>query len=292
LRFEQFDIIVTVIIMAKLTDLPAEIIVQIMCEYRYIRHVLRLSSACSLTQQVWRDHAAVIAGTVLSFPRSELLEGLQLARLEAWTPGESLPELLDEDLNTAIRQHIQSFARNHYGARSLVKLANWRPIHWHVKWGQPQLRYCIQMFLLLRRFIVGYSHPPTLPAAYATLHSLSGTDAMFYSHITGLFEEKWEWHALGLGIELPTRDVQGCDPKWSNRPMAPLPVPWAFACRVFNFEDRCRPLSWRAPSEERYIVQNWQKLCERFGSERVKTVFGGDEIPWTEERAQARLRHN
>jgi hypothetical protein len=98
--------------MAKFTDLPPEVILQIMCESWYIRHVLRLSATCSLTQHIWRDHAPVITCAVFSFSRADFLELLQCARLEASSSSDQAlhKEVLEKDLNAAVRQHLRFLA--------------------------------------------------------------------------------------------------------------------------------------------------------------------------------------
>jgi hypothetical protein len=102
-------------------DLPAEILLQILCQSYYIRRVLQLSSTCTLIRQLWLDNTAVIARAVFELSRAELLEILQIVRLEApSTPDQELQrEVLhkgqdqgvsEQALNAAVRQHIQFLA--------------------------------------------------------------------------------------------------------------------------------------------------------------------------------------
>jgi hypothetical protein len=276
--------------MAILTDLPAEIIVQIMCEYRYIRHVLRLSSACTRTRQVWHDNAAVIASKVFSFPRDELIEIVNLARLEASTPEQALPDLLLElSLNEAVHTHTRFLAKLYYGARALVLIANFRSTKLARTIGRDpahQLRYCTRHFHLLLRFVIGYTHPSSLSATYAILHNLSKTDAIFYASLTQKFEGKWPLYAKGLGIVNPPRE-EGCKVV-VFRSEEPLPRAWAFGVQMGLCEYNWRPEGWGRPNGEKSMVTLWRKLGEVYGVERVRVMFGGDQIPWTEERARAR----
>jgi hypothetical protein len=276
--------------MAILTDLPAEILVQIMCEFNYVRHVLRLSSACTRTRQVWCDNAAVIASEIFSFPRDELIEIVNLARLEATPPGEALPDILPEtSLNEAVHTHTRFLAKLYYGARALVLIANFRSTELYrtiSRDPEQQLRYCTRLFYLLLRFVVGYTHPSSLPATYAVLHNLSSTDATFYASLTQKFEMKWPQYGKGLGIENPARE-EGCKTvTWLSK--APMPRAWAFGVQMGLCEGYWRPEGWPKPEEERLVEKVWRELGEVYGEERVRIMFGGDAIPWAEERARAR----
>lgn len=69
--------------MARLEDLPVELLVQIMCHCDNIKSVLRLSPTCKLAHQLWLDNAFQITGVVFMFERSELMDILALFKLEA-----------------------------------------------------------------------------------------------------------------------------------------------------------------------------------------------------------------
>jgi hypothetical protein len=263
-----------------------------MCQYKYIRHVFRLSAACSFTQQVWRDNASTIVCTVFRFLRSELFQAIQLAQLKTSALGEAVsPDLIiPQDLNSAVCLHIQSLARIYYGARAFLLVANFRSekLNHYVGYGDLlHLRYCTKMFLLFYRFVVGYEHPSILPAAYMTLHSLSTTDISLHTRFAQKFEGKWLLYGEGLGIERP-REEEGLQPvSWMSQD--PMPRAWSFAIEAFSCESRWRPENYPGPQKEHSVRRDYHRLCERYGTERVKMMFGGDGPPWAEERAKARL---
>jgi hypothetical protein len=276
----------------NLTDLPSEILVQIMSSYQYIRHVLHFSAACRLTQQIWRKNAATIACHVFSFLPSELLEILYLARLETLMHGEILPDL---DLNAAVCKHIRSLARIYSGANALVWIGNEESLNWPIPPGPAQLRYCIPMMILLFRFAVGFDHTILLPGAYKTLHSNSDKDAYFYRSIISRFAQKrHRWREI-----VPLTAQSNAAHLAHHTPLIHdhSPLPWRFAVQVFFYDCYGRsPSSWLVSAEgegeiadtttlagNRKRRAGWEYLETRFGRERVRRMFGVEEGPGREE---------
>jgi hypothetical protein len=80
----------------SLTNLPAELLAQIMCECAPdIKTVLRLSSMNRWARQVWNDNTVIVACAVFSFTRVELIAFMGLAKIE-----ESPPEVMGENSTT------------------------------------------------------------------------------------------------------------------------------------------------------------------------------------------------
>jgi hypothetical protein len=323
--------------MANITDLPPEVIVQIMREYRYARHILRLTATCKRIQQVWRDNASTIASTVFSFPRSELFEIVALAHLEASPPNSQLQAIPEQDLNTYVSKHIRFLGEIYYGARVLVRIANGLGLDfpicttiWRSRDPEPlKLRYCTRLFLLLRRFAIGYNHPASLPVAYAQLQAVNTSEMNFHRTVTRKFEGRWTFYGKDVGVVVVEKPIITAENHGSGssdlqqsagdeqmqmqmqiaaqrsrarlpprKIIPPLPLPWAFAVQIFKYDHR-----WRPPRDMGYgdgekklwdedvVRSDWEGLCERFGWERIEGVFGdGEELPWAEERVGRKRR--
>jgi hypothetical protein len=70
-------------IMARLTDLPVELLAQVMCDCDNIKSVVQLSSTFKSVRQVWHDNTLKITLAVMSFTKSELIDFLALSKIEA-----------------------------------------------------------------------------------------------------------------------------------------------------------------------------------------------------------------
>jgi hypothetical protein len=187
--------------MARLTDLPTELLVHIMRECDNIRSVLKLSSTCQLAHQVWCSNTREIAYAVFIFTRSELEDFLALFKLEASAQQEQVPhESLREttNLNCDIRQYLRSIESCAVAVQIIRedmkeseitasvysgKISRFSLLHAIAIRLNPSLlerprclcgmSFLVRAYLLIRRLTFGFHHPSTLADAYATLHSLS-----------------------------------------------------------------------------------------------------------------------
>jgi hypothetical protein len=90
-----------------------------------------------------------------------------------------------------------------------------------------------------------------------------------------------------LGIERP-REEEGLQPvSWMSQD--PMPRAWSFAIEVLTCESNWRPENYPSPMRETSVRADYYELCERYGQQRVRIMFGDDGLPWAEERAKVRL---
>jgi hypothetical protein len=151
----------------------------------------------------------------------------------------------------------------------------------------------VQAFLMIRKFVVGFHHTSILPVTYAALHDLSTADLLRYGDVGKILTENCLDHWAHIGIERRTHEDRWWREDTETR-RGLLKEPWAFAVNVIEYERSWRP-NW-SPGGIRNVETNlaenlvrieYSRACERFG-ERVKLMYGGDEIPWTQERVRQR----
>jgi hypothetical protein len=200
--------------MARLVDLPVELLTQIMCECDDIKSVLKLSATCQQAQQVWYGNTLRITCTIFQFTISELVEFLALSKIEASTPPEEQVLLqtpleqsvhLDHDIRrylpwlervaSALQVICLGYIRDLFAyvshSRNNIQDHRWRHMHvadylsealaFTVGW-----RDLVQRWLLLRRFAIGYHHPSMLADAYATLRRLTDQELNRLFRIAGV----------------------------------------------------------------------------------------------------------
>jgi hypothetical protein len=306
------------IAMTRLTDLPAEILVQILCNCQSIRRTLRLSSACRRTQQIWRENTAVIVCALFSFSRTELIEFLDSIHLEEPSPDAltppSLPPSAPTTLNITIQYYLAALKNCHARIDVLAHLAKPQktsPQYHALRTRSARYIFCIPLYLLLRRLIAGFEDASLLPAAYAALHALSLAQLEVIYTATRRFRREWLRHATRMGLEHVYIFDEGCDPL-TTEPSSPLHAPWRFAVHVVACEYYFRPGTRldtdadpdadvigeeiggsdekpRPMKTEGEVVKMYRDLCTRWGDERCTGMFGGFDIPWSTERWRARM---
>jgi hypothetical protein len=146
---------------------------------------------------------------------------------------------------------------------------------------------------MIRSFAVGFHHTSILPIAYATLHDLSTADVIRYGDVSSVLAENCLEHWAHIGIDQRTSEA----PLWMEHPESCrglLQLPWAFAVHVIGYERTWRP-NWspggienvESNLAEDLVKLEYSSACGRFG-EKLKLMYGGDKIPWTQERVRQR----
>jgi hypothetical protein len=231
-------------------------------------------------------------------------EALQALKLDE----ASQDSTVHADLNATIRHHLSWLERAAFGVRvsqkmfeedraesieAIKKDRSWdetdpkRFERWSCFREPPNY---VQLFLMLRRFVVGYHHPSILTATYAALHDLSEADTDDFGSVANLLDYACDEHWDHMGIERQ----EGEDTWWSltgDNQTTYLPRHWSFAVHMVWSESFWRPelpMDVHRPMPEDEIVARHSALCEAFGKDRVRLMFGGnDTIPWTKERREA-----
>ncbi|KAF1818439.1 uncharacterized protein K489DRAFT_384863 [Dissoconium aciculare CBS 342.82] len=281
--------------MSHLLSLPAELIVQIMCECPDIRSLLHVASTCRSMQQVWLDNTAIIACSVLSFTMSELLEYVEIFGLQTDAMPQQSCQIQSRDLNPEIRTHLSFIERSAYAVTAIresrmtkvgeVSLNSSETSFLAPNNGPPDAR---QGFLIIRRLVTGYDHMSLLSKAYAFLHGIPVDHIHGLLDVASALEEHCESHWTRMGIE---RQEPG--PAYWQDKLFPknnfLPLSWAFAVHVVEMECSWRGVNREFPVEEG-IQREYQFMRDAFGRERMLAMFGEDKPPWTERRCTIRKK--
>jgi hypothetical protein len=139
---------------------------------------------------------------------------------------------------------------------------------------------------MIRRFAVGYNHQSTLPAVYATLQNLSYADLMRFYGVARILETHCEdcWEHIGIKKGAATEAYWALDSDGGF--MSYVQDAWAFAVHIIEAEIWWRPTPWPVDVKVTEEEAHYQcaNTCRAFGAERMQLMYGGREIPWTEER--------
>lgn len=269
--------------MPSLPDLPAELMVQIMCQCPDIKTILRLSATCRQAQQTWRDNVAYIVSAIFSFTSEDLDEVLDLAKLEASVSAQPFLETKeDADLNDRVRCNLPSIERtgccvtilrDQYAVEQAKQ--NHPTFHSVNCYIDVEPDVC-KAYATIRRFAIGYDHQQVLPATYANMHESSDgeLDSLWtvVFHLRNRCMDRWEQ----MGIQKHA----GEGGNWLvdvEEDFYYLPLPWEFAHRTIDVESDFR----FSGDELRNKETVYHRHHEHFGHARVERMYGAYKIPWT-----------
>jgi hypothetical protein len=301
--------------MAQLTNLPAETLTRIMQECPDIESVLRLASINRLLRKIWHLNTIAVTCAVLEFTQSELLAALELSKIEASTPEQGDQSAAQEiNLNHAVRQYLfwiariasatQAVYQHHLRDKFLRSFGfmedqegGLRPGHLPLQEPTWSFSEVIEAIIMLRRFAVGVNHPSTLRAAYLALQHFSDDDINRIVEITKAFQGQCmankEHMVIGSRKKFAEQRQEEIayqsDP--ANPPRATMITAWGCADNMIRGELWWRPaapgLVLTAPPDEveEAMRLHYEDMCNTCGKEFVRAAYGGDEIPWTIERA-------
>lgn len=272
--------------MPQFSDLPTEILIQIMCECEDIATTLHLASTCIRMQEMWQSNAKHVTCAVFTFTYSEMVEYLVLAELEE--PYKHSGSALNQYAHTnilvryhlgwlrksasailAIRDHYVSFVVTRFN-QSLESL---RLPDYH------------REYLTLRQLVTGYDHLSTLSAAFVEIRTMSTDQVEDAWSVGTALEDYIRLYGSHFGIE---KEEDG-RAYWESDGMPSdnyLPDKWAFAVYALWMEASWRPddTAWIWTPGELTHEHDYEAARRWFGRDRMVAMFGEDKLPYTEAR--------
>jgi hypothetical protein len=290
--------------MARLKDLPIELLTMIYCQCHDIKSVLHLSSTCRELLPIWHSNAPSITCAIFAFSPQILTGHIRLSELEASTP-EDAPQTAHEednfDVAVAVRKHLSSLERWAFvvadirdSFRTCASWLNAYPNRIEIEPAQDFDR----IFLLLRRLAVGHEHTSSLTAAYASVRDFLPDDYARFYILTSVVK-RWfsrvrdDWKRLGFADPRCGDGMGDHNPHPHARIRTRLSPRWSFGLGVFLRERFWRPdlegFSKLGLMSEDSIRYSYNKLPDSIGKERFERMFGdGGDLPWAKERAEYR----
>jgi hypothetical protein len=289
--------------MARLEDLPIELLTFIMCDCDSIKSVLRLSSTCKTFQQVWHGNALSIAHALFPFTKSQLLDFVKLSKIEASPPGKQTPQESPQesaDLNGDVRQYLRYIESSAFAVQIICMDYVREAINETVRherelnlqlpptrssvplFGDPTLfdawPSIVQAWLLLRRLAVGYDHPRALADVYATWHRLRkkrNYEAWDFTRlVNNHFDETFSTYATEyLGVAF-----------FGGEFFASVSQNMDFAIRSVH-DDGYIHCDLDKPGQDDLAVGLYHGAVARFGEERLRAMYG-------EATHRAYMQHN
>jgi hypothetical protein len=257
------------------TDLPVELIHQIMCACEDIVCLVNVAATCRKTHAILRDNTKSIIGEVLAISQTDCQATLDLAEIEA-----SIAELADDDI----------CSRLYYVDRSVTIVTALREEMGvgHVDTGdvwtssddQCQYKYTVttsmfwQCYIKFRRIAIGFQYPGYLPAAYKLLHDSSGYDLELLCLVMDLLDQNWDCNSWEDYEDDTTEEWETfAGSERDNIRSWPI----MFARAVFNTE---REWCIDGASDDRCRV-GFRYLRRHLNQKTFALMFGDNKTPWT-----------